>query len=66
MYQSRTFFPAPYHWVSYVENLLKVKTGLVYHIVYYKSIINHFTQLYSEQLNKNILPVDIGHYLHLI
>ena len=66
MYQSRTFFPALYHWTSYVENLLKVKTGLVHHIAYYKSIINHFTQLYSEQLNKNILAADIGHYLRLI
>ena len=38
MNQSRTFCSVLYHWVSYVENP-SVKTRLVYHIAYYKSII---------------------------
>ena len=39
MYQSKTFGPALYHWVSYVENLVKkVKTDFAY-IAYYKTII---------------------------
>ena len=66
IYQSKTFCPALYDWVSYVENPLKVKTGLEHHVAYYKSIIKHFAQLYSKRLNENTLVVVICHYLLLL
>ena len=38
-----------------------IKTGSVYDVAYYKSIIK--SQFYSEELKENTLVVDICHYL---